>query len=171
MKNPANKKKLFLLFLGLSIAWFAQPALAKKPKATTTATPIAPSKKAAMARALQFWVYDKGADIVSDVSGIFDQKAQKISLKCELKNRTAMEIHGVRGTIRFSTFFGETIADIYVETEASIPPGDTIGVNWTVGTDRLAPEAFEKFKNTKLDKMKQTWYPRMIVFSDGAVLK
>ena len=168
MKKPGKNSKWFLLFLGLCVTGFAPPAIAKKVKA---APAPAYSKKAAMAKALQFYVYDKGADIVSDVSGIFDQKAQKINLKCELKNLTSKEIHGVRGTIRFSTYFGETVADIYIETDATIPPGQLIGVNWSVGTDRLTTEAFTKLKDTKLDKLKQTWYPRMIVFSNGVVLK
>jgi hypothetical protein len=168
MKPWLTRNKGILLLSAALWAVTFSTSTAKKAKATPA--PVA-SKKAALAGAVQFWAYDKGADIVSDVSGIFDQKAQKISLKCELKNRTSKEIHGVRGTVRFSTYFGETIADIYVETDAPIRPGEIIGVNWTVGTDRLAPGAFEKFKNTKLDKMKQVWVPRVIVFSDGTVLK
>jgi hypothetical protein len=143
--------------------------------AQTTKTP-APSAKpspnlAAMQKALKFWVYEKGGDVVSDVSGIFDNKTQKIILKCELKNLTAKEIHGVRGTIRFTTYFGDVIADLYVETPLAIPAGETIGVNWTIGTDRLSKTAFEKLNKAKLDQVKQIWYPRMIVFSDGTVLK
>jgi len=162
-----------VLILGLLAS---SPVLAKKTKPKKTPTPVptptvAPANTAAMQKALRFYVYDKGTDVVSDVSGIFDSKAQKIFLKCELKNQTRKEIHGVRGTIRFTTFFGETIADVYVESSAIFPPGEVVGVDWDVPTDRLTPKAFEKLKNAKLDQVKQIWYPRMIVFTDGTVLK
>ena len=139
--------------------------------ATPTLTPASSSNRAAMAQALRFWVYEKSTDVVNDVTGIFDNKAQKITVKCELKNLSPKEIHGVRGTLRFTTFFGEKIADISIETTAAIPPGQVIGVNWNVPTERLSPEVFEKLKKTKLDQMKQLWYPSMIAFTDGTVLK
>jgi hypothetical protein len=134
-------------------------------------TPVFASDQAVLSKALRFWVYEKTTDVVNDVTGLFDSKAQKITLKCGLKNLTDREIHGVRGTLRFSTFFGEKIADISIETTAAIPPGRVIGVNWNVPTDRLSPEVFEKLKKTKLDQMKQVWYPSMIAFTDGTVLK
>lgn len=144
----------------------AVPVLAQK-----TPTPSASPNLAAMQKALRFWVYDKNTDVVSDVSSLFDSKSQKVTLKCELKNQTGKEIHGVRGTLRFTTFFGETIADIYIEYAEAIPPGQVVGVDWDVPTNRLSPEAFEKLKKTKLDQVKQVWIPRMIVFTDGTVLK
>jgi hypothetical protein len=127
--------------------------------------------EAVLSKTLRFWVYEKTTDVVNDVTGLFDSKAQKITLKCELKNLTDREIHGVRGTLRFTTFFGEKIADISIETTAAIPPGQVIGVNWNVPTDRLSPDVFEKLKKAKLDQMKQVWYPSMIAFTDGTVLK
>ncbi|MGH7869262.1 MAG: hypothetical protein ACREP9_16905 [Candidatus Dormibacteraceae bacterium] len=151
----------------------ALPVLAKKKKAPTP-TPtafVSTSNMAAMQKALRLYVYEKGSDVVSDVSGMFDSKAQKITLKCELKNQTKKEIHGVRGTLRFTTLFGEYIADVYIESTTVLPPGEVVGVNWDVPTDRLKPEAFDKLKKAKLEDMKQIWYPRMIVFTDGTVLK
>ena len=109
--------------------------------------------------------------MVNDVTGFFDNKAQKIILKCELKNQTAKEIHGVRGTLRFTTYFGDVIADITVETQLPIPAGQVLWVNWEVPTERLTPEAFEKLKKAKMEQMKQVWYPRMVVFTDGTALK
>ena len=156
---------LFLASLALT------PAYAKKAKKTPTPVPAAAPNLAAMNKALRFWVYEKSTDVVSDVSGIFDSKAQKITLKCELKNQTRKEIHGVRGTLRFTTFFGETIADITVESTTAIPPGETIGVNWDVPTNRLSPAAFDKLKKADLNQIKQVWYPRMVVFTDGTALK
>jgi len=165
-------RKLFFLICSTLIV--TAPVLAKtKVKIQPTATPLpkAAPNMAAMQKALRFWVYEKNVDVVNDVTGMFDNKAQKITLKCELKNQTAKEIHGVRGTLRFTTYFGDVIADIYIETQLPIPPGQVIGVKWDVPTERLKPEAFEKLKKAKMDQLKQVWYPRMVVFTDGTILK
>lgn len=168
-----RKKVLILLIISLAVLETA-PALAKKKK-TPTPTPVPKASVspnlAAMQKALRFYVYEKSTDVVSDVSGIFDSKAQKITLKCELKNQTQKEIHGARGTIRFTTLFGEYIADVYIESTTVLPPGEVVGINWDVPTDRLKPEAFEKLKQAKLEQIKQTWYPSMVVFTDGTILK
>jgi hypothetical protein len=169
-----KSKTSFILTLAVFIA--AGPAFSKA-KAVKTPTPVPkPAAKAspnlaAMQKALRFWVYEKSSDVVNDVTGIFDNKAQKIILKCELKNQTAKEIHGVRGTLRFTTYFGDVIADIAIETQLPIPAGQVLGVNWEVPTERLTPEAFDKLKKAKMEQMKQVWYPRMIVFTDGTALK
>ncbi len=168
MENSLLRIWVLALIAGLMIT----PAFAKKKKTPApTPTSVPSSNQAAMARVLRFWVYEKSTDVVNDVTGLFDSKAQKITVKCELKNLTDREIHGVRGTLRFTTFFGEKIADLAIETQAAIPPGQVIGVNWNVPTGRLSPEVFENLKKTKLDQMKQVWYPSMIAFSDGAILK
>ena len=168
--------KRYLLFILLVLALtVASPALAKKKKKssapTPTPAPTASANLAAMQKALRFYVYEKSTDVVSDVSGLIDSKAQKITLKCELKNQTQKEIHGVRGTIRFTTLFGEYIADVYIESTTVLPPGQVVGINWDVPTDRLKPEDFDKFKKAKLEQIKQLWYPSMIVFTDGTILK
>ncbi len=146
----------------------AVPSFAKKTKKTA---PPATSNETAMQKALRFYVYEKSTDVVNDVTGIFDNKSQKITLKCELKNQMGKEIHGVRGTLRFTTQFHEVVADISIETTAAIEPGQVIGVNWNVPTDRLKPEAFEKLKKAKLEDLRQVWIPTMIAFTDGTVLK
>jgi hypothetical protein len=151
-----------LLFLAL-------PAAAHRAKPDDSA--ILSAHHAALVRALRFYVYDKSTDVVNDVTGLFDSKSRKITIKCELKNLTRREIHGVRGTVRFSTFFGDKIADVYIQSTAAIPPGRVVGVNWDIPMERLGPEAFKTLNKTKLDQMKQSWYPSMIVFTDGAVLK
>lgn len=156
-------------FLVLALA--VTPVLAKKAKPKPTVTPAATSNQAALQKALRFNVYEKSTDVVNDVTGIFDQKSQKITLKCQLKNQTGKEIHGVRGTLRFTTQFHETIADIAIETTAAIAPGQMIGVNWNVPTERLSPAAFETLKKSKLTELRQVWMPSMIAFSDGTVLK
>ncbi len=120
---------------------------------------------------LRLYAYEKSTDVVSDVSGIFDAKAQKVTLKCELKNTTKKEIHGVRGFLRFTTFFGDVITDQSLETTVSLPPGQLVGVNWDIPAERFTPEALETFKKTKLDQMRQIWYPKMIAYTDGTVVK
>ena len=172
MISSFHQKVWIGVFVTALLAVPLNPASAKtRKKPTPTPAPVSSSRQAAMTRALRFYVYEKSTDTIGDVTGIFDSKSQKIILKCELKNLTPREIHGARGTLRFSTLFGEYIADIYIETTAVIPPGQVIGVNWSVPTDRVAPEAFEKLKKAKLEQMKQVWYPSMVVFTDGTVLK
>jgi len=161
-----NRKLLFLM--GLAILLTAGMARAD---GTPAPSPKVSPNLAVMQKALRFWVYDKLTDVVNDVTGIFDSKTQKITLKCELKNQTAKEIHGVRGILRFTSYFGDVIADIYVETQLPIPPGQTIGVNWDVPTSRLSPQAFDQLKKAKMEQLKQVWYPRMVVFTDGTILK
>ncbi|SRR5579871_3061396 len=166
-----RKKVLFLLIISLALLE-AAPAFAKKKKAPTpTPVPAASPNLAAMQKALRFYVYEKSSDVVNDVTGLFDSKSQKITLKCELKNQTPKEIHGARGTLRFTTLFGEFIADIYIESTTVLPPGQVVGINWDVPTDRLSADAFDKLKKAKLEQIKQTWYPSMVVFTDGTVLK
>lgn len=165
MKVLLKPKKIFVfLFVVLMIS----PVLAKKPKKTPT--PV-PSNQAAMQKALRFYVYEKSTDVVNDVTGIFDSKAQKITLKCELKNQTGKEIHGVRGVLRFTTQFHETVADVSIESTAAIAPGQIIGVNWNVPPDRLTAAGFENLKKTELKDLRQVWMPTMIAFTDGTVLK
>jgi hypothetical protein len=147
----------------------ALPAAALRAKPDDSA--VLSAHHAALVRALRFYVYDKSTDVVNDVTGLFDSKSRKITIKCELKNLTRREIHGVRGTVRFSTFFGDKIADVYIQSTAAIPPGRVVGVNWDIPMERLGPEAFKALNKTKLDQMKQSWHPSMIVFTDGAVLK
>jgi hypothetical protein len=120
---------------------------------------------------MKVWVYEKSGDVVSDVSGIFDEKSKKITLKCGLKNLSKKEVHAVRGTLRFSTYFGDLIADLSVETVAAIPPGETLAVQWTVGPERMSKTAFETLQKTKLDQLKINWIPSVIAFSDGSMLK
>jgi hypothetical protein len=167
--------KRFLPFMALWLVFIiATPVLAKKkktPTPTPTAVPAVSPNLALMQKDLRFYVYEKSTDVVNDVTGLFDSKAQKITLKCELKNQTQKEIHGARGILRFTTLFGEYIADIYIESTTVLPPGEVVGINWDVPTDRLTPDAFDKLKKAKLEEIKQTWYPRMIVFTDGTVLK
>jgi hypothetical protein len=147
-----------------------QPVLAKtKKKIVPTPTPVA---RINFSKILKLWVYEKSGDVVSDVGGLLDGgKSNKIILKCELKNLTKKEIHGVRGTLRFSSYFGEKICDISLETVLAIAPGQTLGVTWNVGTDRMSKEAFETLKKSPLDKIRQAWYSSAIVFTDGTTLK
>jgi hypothetical protein len=160
-----------LLILAVSMPAISIAASKAKKKPVAAGTPVYSANSAALFRALRFAVYEKGTGLVSDVSGMFDSKTQKITLKCQLKNQTQKEIHAARGTLRFTTFFGETIGDIYLETTAAIPPGQAVGINWTLGTERLNKAAFEKLKKMKLDQMRQIWMPRMIVFTDGTTLQ
>lgn len=167
------KKTNLLLLMGILLgAGVTQPALAKaKKKATSTPTPLSSPNTAAMNKALKFWVYEKGGDLVGDVGGIFDQKIKTVILKCGLMNLTKKDIRGVRGIVRFTTLFGEYICDISLETTAAVPAGQRVSIEWKAGSDRFTPEGLQKFQKLKLEEMRQLWYPRMVVFTDGETLK
>ena len=153
----------------------ATPALAKnkKTKVTPTSTPIVqPSPNmAAMNQALKFWVYEKSGELVGDVMGMVDPKEKKVVLKCGLMNLTKKDIRGVRGFLRFTTLFGEYIGDVSLETTELVPAGQRVSVEWKAGADRFTPEGLQKFQKLKLEEMRQLWYPRMVVFTDGTMLK
>ena len=166
-----NTLALLIIFalVGTEPGW----ALAKK-KATLTPTPVSsasPANTAAMNKALKFWVYEKGGDVVGDVVGLVDQKEKKVILKCGLMNLTKKNIRGVRGVVRFTTLFGEYIGDLSLETTALVPAGQRISIEWKAGSDRFTPAGLEKFQKLKLEEMRQIWYPRMVVFTDGEILK
>ena len=145
------------------------PVLAKKAKKTPT--PMASSNMAAMNQALKFWVFEKGGELVGDVVGIVDPMGKKVVLKCGMQNLTKKDIRGVRGIVRFTTLFGEYICDITLETTQLVPAGQSVSVEWKAGTDRFTPEGLQKFQKLKLEEMRQLWYPRMVVFTDGTSLK
>jgi hypothetical protein len=86
-------------------------------------------------------------------------------------NLTKKDIRGVRGIMRFTTLFGEYIGDLSLETTALVPAGQRVSIEWKAGADRFTPEGLQKFQKLKLEEMRQTWYPRMVVFTDGTMIK
>lgn len=164
------KKTLWIIIFALFVS---APVAAKAKKATPTPTPLVkPSTNmTAMNKALKFWVYEKGGELVGDVVGLVDAKEKKVVLKCGLMNLTKRDIRGVRGVVRFTTLFGEYIGDISLETTELVPAGQKVAIEWKAGADRFTPEGLQKFQKLKLEEMHQTWYPRMVVFTDGTMLK
>ena len=162
-----------LIFWIVAVALIsASPALAKKKASKTpTPVPVASPNMAAMNKALKFWVYEKGGELVGDVVGIVDPKGKKIVLKCGMQNFTKKDIRGVRGFLRFTTLFGDFICDISLETTQLVPAGQSVSVEWKAGTERFTEEGLKKFQKLKLEEMRQLWYPRMVVFTDGTSLK
>ena len=167
------KKSVLGLLIVLALVGSA-PSLARakaKKKAIPTPSPISSPNTAAMNKALKFWIYEKGGELVGDVVGLVDQKEKKVVLKCGLMNLTKKDIRGVRGIVRFTTLFGEYIGDLSLETTALVPAGQRVSIEWKAGADRFTPEKLEKFQKLKLEEMRQLWYPRMVVFTDGETLK
>jgi len=165
------KKKALALFIIFILGGIAPSWASAKNKTTPTPSPISSPNTAAMNKALKFWVYEKGGDVVGDVVGLVDQKEKKVVLKCGLMNLTKKDIRGVRGIVRFTTLFGEYIGDLSLETTALVPAGERISIEWKAGADRFTPAGMEKFQKLKLEEMRQLWYPRMVVFTDGETLK
>jgi hypothetical protein len=165
------KKNILVLIIIFVLVGSALTWVCAKEKTTPTPTPVVSPNMAAMNKVLKFWVYEKGGDVVGDVGGIFDPKMKTVILKCGLMNLTKKDIRGVRGVLRFTTLFGEYICDISLETTAAVPAGQRVSIEWKAGSDRFTPEGLQKFQKLKLEEMRQIWYPRMVVFTDGETLK
>ena len=161
-----------ILALGFLVPGLSAAA-AKKASTKKTPTPVSKAKPntEAMRKALQFWVFEKGGEFVGDVLGVVDYKEKKIILKCGLKNLTRKNIRGVRGMVRFTTLFGEYIADLPLESTASVPAGRSISVEWTAKGERFSKAGFDKFQKLKLEEMRALWYPTAVVFTDGTMLR
>lgn len=162
-----KKKALLAVLLFLMSPYFSTAGTKKTESVSSKPSP----NLAVMQKSLKFWVYEKGGEFIGDVVGIVDQKEKKVVIKCGLKNLTKKDIRGVRGVIRFTTLFKEYIGDISVESTAAIPAGQSISMEWKAGGDRFTPEGMKKFQKLKLEEMTQLWYPTMVVFTDGTMLK
>ena len=142
-----------------------------KKKAKPTPAPASTANIAAMTKVFSLKAYEKGGEFIGDVVGIVDSKSKKVVLKCNLTNLSTREIHGARGVLRFTTLFGDYIGDLSLETTAIVPPRSTISVEWKAGAERFSEEGMKIFQKLKLEQMRQLWYPTMVVFSDGTILK
>ena len=166
-----QKTKTILTITALLLAATVSAQAKAKKKAKPTPTPAVTANFAAMNKVLRLAAYEKGGEFIGDVIGIVDAKSKKVVLKCNLSNLSNKEIHGVRGLLRFTTMFGDYIGDLSLETTAIIPPGGTLSVEWKAGAERFSEEGLKTFQKLKLDQMRQLWYPTMVVFTDGTILK
>ena len=166
------KHKTLIFILATLILAMTLPVMAKsKKKIKPTPTPNPSVNIAAMQKVLRLAAYEKGGEFIGDVAGIVDSKAKKVVLKCNLTNLSTREVHGARGVLRFTTLFGDYIGDLSLETTAVIPPRTTVSVEWKAGAERFSEEGLKTFQKLKLEQMRQLWYPTMVVFTDGTILK
>lgn len=127
------------------------------------------------ANRLQGWVQvravGKDLDAASKVKGVFKKASRTVSLKCQLLNQGAKPLGALRGTLRFTSYFGDLIGDLSVEVVAPVAPGQSVTTTWKIKRERFSSdEAFKTFADTPLDKMRVTWIPSMVVLSDGTRL-
>jgi hypothetical protein len=158
------KKRLLLS----AVLWItvSYPPIAGADNLPTPSIINSPNQ-AALANAFQITAYEKSFEPL----GVAGQNHQEVDLRCVLKNLSEKEIHGVRGILQFTTLSGANITRQALESTAVIVPGQSISYTWKIPSDRFTAKGLKKFKNLKLDQMRQVWYPRMIVFTDGSILK
>jgi len=121
---------------------------------------------------LQVTPYEKTLDTVSQVKGVFQKSSRVVTLRCGLVNRTKREIRAVRGILRFTTYFGESIYDLSLEAVRPFPPGQQVSMEWKLKRERFTSDSnFKIFTDTPLEKMRVVWVPSVLVLDDGTTLK
>jgi hypothetical protein len=188
-KGPIMNKNTRSLIAGILVSgMFIFPAAstaaaagkAKKAapaKAPIIATPTAtPGKKGLtsddLAKVVQAIAYEKSTGAVSKMKGVFKKSAKTVTVKFTFTNKSKKAIQAVRGWLRFATYFNESIYDFSLEAVMPIEPGAEAGMSWKLKpADFPSPEAYKKFVETPLEKMKQIWVPKVIILEDGTTLK
>ena len=158
------------LFAILFLLSLPSPWLLAKSKSVSKVKKTTASNK--LVSLLQVKPYEKVLGTVSQVKGVFQKSARTVTLRCSLLNRTKQEIRAVRGTLRFTTYFGEPIYDLSLEAVRPFPPGQQVPMEWKLKRERFtSDETFKIFTDTPLDKMRVVWYPSVLVLADGTTLK
>ena len=91
-------------------------------------------------------------------------------LSFAFKNKSTTTLSGFKGVVTFSDMFDETIKEIEVSLDQSIPAGEIFSGTLTVDYNQFNDED-KKFKSTNKDKMKVSWIPLVLIFEDGTKLE
>ncbi len=152
------------------IALYSFPGLAP---ASSKAKPGRRTTSADLSKKVKAWAYEKGTSgVASKVKGVFKKSARTIEVKCGFQNVTSRTIRGVRGYLRFATLFNEPLYDLSLEAVMPIEPAQQSGMDWKLKREHFpSEEAFNRFCDTPLEKMRQMWVPTVIVFEDGTTLQ
>ena len=82
------------------------------------------------------------------------------------KNKTDRDIAGVKGTVTFYDMFDEKIRGLDLSYDKGIKAGKTINYKAQTSYNQFLSED-KKLNNTELSKIKVTWEPEQLIFSDG----
>jgi hypothetical protein len=124
-----------------------------------------------LATIIQVIPTEKTMDTTSKVKGVFSKSSRTVNLKCVLVNQSQKDIRAVRGTLKFTTYFGDPIAELTVELVTPLPPGQKIPTSWKIKRERFSSDdAFKVFADTPLQKMRMVWVPSVAVLADGSKL-
>lgn len=82
------------------------------------------------------------------------------------KNKTNRNIAGVKGTVTFFDMFDEKIQSLSLSYDDGIKAGKTVNYKAQTDYNQFVSED-KKLKNTELSKIKVTWEPEQLIFSDG----
>jgi len=82
------------------------------------------------------------------------------------KNKTDRDISGVKGSVTFYDMFDEKIKSLTLSYDDGIKANKTINYKATTDYNQFKSED-KKLKSTELSKIKVTWEPEQLIFSDG----
>ena len=82
------------------------------------------------------------------------------------KNKTDRDIAGVKGSVTFYDMFDEKIKSLNLSYDDGIKANKTINYKATTDYNQFKSED-KKLKNTELSKIKVSWEPEQLIFSDG----
>lgn len=99
-----------------------------------------------------------------------EQFSDRVQFVIAVQNKTARDIAGVKGDIEFDDMFGTEIKSIEFSLDQSVRAGQIATLsNYGMDLNQFE-DSDNKLAQTDLGKMKVTFHPQMIVFSDGAKL-
>ena len=82
------------------------------------------------------------------------------------KNKTDRDIAGVKGSVTFYDMFDEKIKSLNLSYDDGIKANKIINYKATTDYNQFKSED-KKLKNTELSKIKVSWEPEQLIFSDG----
>lgn len=86
------------------------------------------------------------------------------------QNKSAKNIEGIKGTIDVQNMFDDSVISLDVKYDDIIPANSIATVNLSFDYNRLI-EDHQAFMSTGLNKLKVSFYPEQIVFTDGSKLE
>lgn len=95
---------------------------------------------------------------------------ERIAMRLVFQNNTDQDIAGVKGAVVFSDMFGDEIKTIRLSYDEGIKANARQEWAGEIKYNQFRPED-QKLAHTEREKIKMTWNPEVILFTDGSTLK
>ena len=91
-----------------------------------------------------------------------------LAMVLAIKNNSAKDIAGIKGTLRFEDMFGAEIKTVSLSFDGGVKAGQTVSTSdYSLELNQFE-QSDTQVAQTDLAKMKVTFHPEMIVFADGS---